>query len=108
MNRPALLAAALALAASLPVTAQVNYHQAQQAGKVWGDKIGENNRQAARERNARKNSEGVRYDAPLTAADLAAARTASRADYDRLVDSVGPKNANRWLEFEARKIRAAR
>ena len=38
-----------------PALAQgVNYHQAQQAGKVWGDKISENNR-----RNAAKGERGT-------------------------------------------------
>lgn len=87
--------------------AQVNYHQAQQAGKVWGDKIGENNRQDAKARNAKKNSQGIRYDAPLTTADMEAAKARKPADYQRLYDSVGKKNADRWLEFEARRLRAS-
>ena len=95
--------------AAIPASAQgVDYHKAQQAGKVWGDKISENNRQSAADRNARVNSEGVRYDAPLTASDRAAALAANRVEYQRLLNSVGKKNADRWLDFKARRDRAQR
>ncbi len=103
-------AAAIMIAGTaIPARAQgVDYHRAQQAGKVWGDKIDENNRQGAAARNARTNSQGVRYDAPLTASDRATSLTANRADYDELLNSVGKKNAERWLDFKARRERAER
>lgn len=101
--------AGLATLVAQPLGAQgVDYHKSQQAGKVWGDKIAENNRRAAQSRNARRNSQGVRYDAPLTERDRAAALAANRADYQRLYDSVGKKNADRWLDFKARAMRARR
>jgi hypothetical protein len=89
--------------------AQVDYHKAQQAGKVWSDRNAENVREArAKERGARVNSQGVAYDAPLTDADRALARSLNQADYDRLVRSVGKDNAERWLEFTARRVRSER
>jgi len=89
--------------------AQVDYHKAQQAGKVWRDRNAENVRKArADERGARVNSQGVAYDAPLTDADRVLARNLYRADYDRLVRSVGRENAERWLEFTARRVRSER
>lgn len=101
--------AALATLVAQPVRAQgVDYHKSQQAGKVWGDKIDENNRREAKSRNARRNSEGVRYDAPLTQRDRADAMAAERAEYQKLYDSVGKKNADRWLDFKARAMRARR
>lgn len=104
-----LAAGMMVVGTATPAVAQgVDYHRAQQAGKVWGDKIDENNRQNAAARNARTNSEGVRYDAPLTAADRATALAANRADYDKLLNSVGRKNADRWLDFKARRARAER
>lgn len=94
---------------AIPASAQgVDYHKAQQAGKVWGDKINENNRQKAAARNARRNSQGIRYDAPLTASDRATALAANQADYRKLLNSVGKKNADRWLDFKARRARAER
>jgi hypothetical protein len=92
-----------------PAHAQgVDYHKGQQAGKVWDDKVGENNRRAAQARNAQRNSQGVRYDAPLTQRDREAALSANRAAYQRLHGSVGKKNADRWLDFKARALRARR
>lgn len=101
------LAAILALPDALH--AQVDYHKAQQAGKVWRDRNAENVRKArADERRTRVNSQGVAYDAPLTDADRSLARDLYRADYDRLVRSVGRDNAERWLEFTARRVRSER
>ena len=101
--------AVMIAATSVSAQAQgVDYHKAQQAGKVWGDKVSENNRRNAAARNARVNSQGVRYDAPLTAADRQAALAANRAQYQKLLNSVGKKNAERWLEFKARSHRAQR
>ena len=89
------VAAFMIAGTAVPASAQgVDYHRAQQAGKVWGDKINENNRQNAAARNARTNSQGVRYDAPLTASDRATSLAANRADYDKLLNSVGKKNAD--------------
>lgn len=100
---------ATVLACPAGLHAQVDYHKAQQAGKVWRDRNAENVRKArADERGARVNSEGVPYDAPLTDADRDLARSLHRADYDRLVRSVGKDNAERWLEFTARRVRSER
>lgn len=79
----------------------VNYIQAQQAGKVWGDKISENNRKAAAQ------GRGMDQRAP-TPAELNAARALHRSDYDRLVNSVGTKNADKWLDWRARADRRDR
>ncbi len=99
------LAAVLAIPAELH--AQVDYHKAQQAGKVWRDRNDENIRKArAEERGDRKNSQGIAYDAPLTDADRSYVRAMHQADYDRLVRSVGRDNADRWLEFTARRLRS--
>lgn len=76
--------------------------------REWCDKISENNRKSAAVRNARVNSDGVRYDAPLTASDRATALTANRADYEKLLNSVGKRNADRCLDFKARRERAQR
>lgn len=104
-----LLIAATSLAIPSVAGAQgVDYHKAQQAGKVWGDKLDENNRQRARARQASVNSEGVAYNAPITAADRDRFLAANRADYDRLLRSVGRKNADKWLEIRARQERAKR
>lgn len=86
----------------------VDYHKAQQAGKVWERKQGDRARQQSRQRNQKANSEGVAYGAPLTASDLERARRANRQDYERLMRSVGQKNAEKWLEFKARKERSLR
>lgn len=103
-----LVACVLTLAAAPAAAQGVDYHRAQQAGKVWRDRADENNRRDAAAGKRRTNSAGVAYDAPLTAADRAAALAANRADYQRLHDSVGKKNADRWLDFKARAARAAR
>lgn len=91
-----------------PAAAQVNYHSAQQAGKVWGDKVSDNIREERAGDQRRVNSKGIAYDAPLTAADRSLALAENRAGYDRLVDSVGEANAERWLAFKARQARARR
>ena len=97
---------------SAPVVAQVDYHKAQQAGRVWQKKQDENNRRDANAnaRADRTNSEGVAYDAPLSEADLQ--RTLQvrqrRESYDRLTRSVGRKNADQWLEKIARIDRSKR
>lgn len=105
----AIMAGVVIACTATPARAQsVDYHKAQQAGKVWGNKIDENNRRNAAAKNARKNSKGVRYDAPLTASDRATALAANRARYQKLLNSVGKKNADRWLDFEARRVRAQR
>ncbi|MFT4934711.1 MAG: hypothetical protein ACI9LT_001397 [Pseudoalteromonas distincta] len=86
----------------------VDYHKAQQAGKVWEDKQDENIRERARARQTRVNSQGVAYNAPLSAADRERFLAANRADYDRLMRSVGRKNADKWLDIRARQERAKR
>lgn len=104
-------AACLAMLALAPAdaNAQVDYHRAQQAGKVWERKNDERNRQQ-RVRGDRRNSEGVPFDAPLTDADRAwtLSQGSNRADYERLRRSVGRDNAERWLELTARQARAKR
>jgi hypothetical protein len=90
--------------AAWPASGQVNYHRAQQAGKVWERKQNEANRkQRAKARGARQQQKR----GPLSAKERAAALAANRADYNRLVRSVGKKNADRWLEFKARAPRPA-
>ena len=103
------LTALLAIPAELH--AQVDCHKAQQAGKVWRDRNAENIRKSradARNGGGRVNSRGLAYDAPLTDADRSHARTRHQEDYDRLVRSVGRDNADRWLEFTARRLRSER
>jgi hypothetical protein len=85
-----------------PASGQVDYHRAQQAGKVWERKQGD----AIRERRAKERRSGRAVkQRPVSAAERASALRANRAAYDRLVRSVGRKNADRWLDF---KVRAAR
>lgn len=93
---PLLPLAVSALALATPVHAQgVDYQKAQQAGKVWERKQAERNLQQNRQRDRR----------PATAAERARflANPANRADYNRLVRSVGTANADRWLQLKARQ-----
>lgn len=95
----------LACCVPSPAVAQaVDYHKAQQAGKVWERKM-ELGRNGQRDRT---NSQGVPYDAPLTEADLAITRRNNPGSYEELVRSVGTKNADRWLEMKARIDRSKR
>ena len=98
---------ALACWAPMPAAAQgVDYHKAQQAGKVWERKQLERSREGRR--GDRTNSQGVEYDAPLTDADLEATRRNNPGAYEKLERSVGKKNADRWLEMKARIERSKR
>ena len=97
--------------AVMPLIAQaqgVDYHKAQQAGKVWERKQTENNRERARSRQTSMNSEGIAFNAPLSRADRERFLAANRPGYDRLVRSVGRSNADRWLEMRARQERSKR
>lgn len=91
---------ALALALTPTAQAQVNYHQAQQAGKVWRDKAQDNRRKDAR------NKGDDNYFAALTERDISAARSRHSERYLRMKNSVGKENADRWLEAMARADRA--
>lgn len=87
---------AAAASAAAPAAAQVDYHKAQQAGKVWERKSGQNDRRGPRRPVDNR---------PITAAERSAALTRHRADYDRLVRSVGTDNADKWLGFKVRQMR---
>ncbi|WP_191060407.1 hypothetical protein [Geminicoccus harenae] len=103
-----IIAMSFAAVPSMVQAQGVDYHKAQQAGKVWERKQAENNRNQARSRQTSVNSEGIAYNAPLSMADREEFLAANRPDYDRLVQSVGRKNADRWLEMRARQERSKR
>ncbi|MBT2245882.1 hypothetical protein JQK15_20430 [Sphingobium sp. BHU LFT2] len=87
------LAFAAASLTTMAANAQgVNYHSAQQAGKVWGDKM----------------EVDTRDRKPATTAELNAARVRHAAEYNRLLESVGRKNAERWLGMQAQQDRRER
>lgn len=111
MGRMTVGALILAVVAPFPAAGQfVDYHKAQQAGKVWRDKITDNNRDAAR-RTAQQRRQAAaadaRWDAPLSQADLAGTRARNRAEYDRKL-KLGQGFADRWLDRTARLERDRR
>jgi hypothetical protein len=103
-----IVAMSFAAVPSLVQAQGVDYHKAQQAGKVWERKQDENNRKRARARQTSVNSEGIAYNAPISKADRDRVLAVNRPAYDRLVRSVGRDNAERWLEMSARIERAKR
>ncbi|MBT2245881.1 hypothetical protein JQK15_20425 [Sphingobium sp. BHU LFT2] len=87
----------------VPAVAQgVDYHKAQQAGEVWQRKQAENNRRAVE----RQGSDA--YHAPLARGERLVALVKYRDRYNRMVSSVGQKNADSWLGGMARADRAKR
>jgi hypothetical protein len=83
----------------------VDYHRAQQAGKVWERKQLDIDSGQAEDA---PNSQGIAYDAPLTPEDLQITRRNNPGAYEELERSVGKKNADRWLDMKARIERAKR
>lgn len=81
---------------TVPALAQVDYHKAQQAGKAWERKQGSNRARASADRR------------PATRTEMDRARARHRSEYDRLIRSVGTKNADLWLGFKARQMRRTR
>lgn len=102
-----MLVIAVACWAPTPAAAQaVDYHKAQQAGKVWERKQLESGRNGSRGNDT--NSQGVAYDAPLSESDIQATHRNNPGSYERLERSVGKKNADRWLDMRARIERSKR
>jgi hypothetical protein len=99
-----IVATAFAATPSITQAQGVDYHKAQQAGKVWRDKQNENNRKRGRE--AKVNSAGIAENAPISAADRQRFLATHQADYDRLLRSVGRKNAELWLSMRLPQVRA--
>jgi hypothetical protein len=100
-----ILIAAMPASSSTVLAQGVDYHKAQQAGRVWQKKGLKNGRL---HRRTETNSKGVAYNAPVTDADRQFVLASAGHRYDRLLRSVGKKNADRWLEQMARIERAKR
>lgn len=90
--------------------AQINWHAPAAAGKVWGDKIDENNREARNrtpEQQAQAEAADAAWEAPLSQADMTATRERNRAEYNSKL-RLGQGHADRWLDHTARMERFKR
>lgn len=108
--RIAALAILSAICFSTSAQAQIDWRAPGAAGKVWGDKIDENNREARNrtpEERARADAADAAWDAPLSQADIAATLKRNRAEYDRKL-RLGKGHADRWLDRTARLERLER
>lgn len=98
------------LAIAAPVHAQIDWHAPRAAGRVWEDKIDENNRQDANRtaaQRAQAEAADAAWDAPLSEADLQGTLARNRAEYDRRL-RLGQGFADNWLDRTARMERFQR
>lgn len=101
---PALLAL---LCLSVPAAAQIDFRSPRAAGRVWENKIIENNRQA-RDQGAEADAADAAWEKPLAPADMQATLMHNRAEYERRVKRFGKGHADRWLDRLARTERFER
>lgn len=109
MYRKVGLAAAYVLTAvgpSTPAIGQIDYHSGQQDRKVWERKQFDRKLDGTKKND--RNSAGVAYQDPISPQDLERSMQVYRSNYQKLVRSVGKKNADRWLEMKTRIDRSKR
>lgn len=110
MRVTALSAVALCLGLPTFAYAQINWHAPRAAGRVWEDKIDENNRQD-RQRTAEQRAQAAAADAaweaPLSTEDLQGTLSHNRDEYERQL-RLGKGFADNWLDRTARMERFKR
>ncbi len=91
-----------------PAVAQIDYSSGQRDRQVWERKQFDRKMDRNRSGNDDRNSAGIAYNDPLSPQDLERSMTTYRSDYQKLLRSVGKKNADRWLEMKTRIDRSKR
>lgn len=107
---PPVLVVLGALCMAAAAEAQINWHAPRAAGRVWEDKIDENNRQARNrtpEQRAEAEAADAAWNAPLSIGDIEYTLARHKADYERRL-RLGKSFADEWLDRTARMDRFKR